>query len=703
MFLLFQPLTASAAKPIIDEEKTETQDKPGLVEKHLSKFVLNTANSLIAIMQAQDVSVLVFQREDVISDKETVFANKANATREKLTFGIFPSGLFDGVAKIYDIFNRLIPIPIFVLLAFGGLFIMFDMLRSAERTSKAKETLLGVIIGVLLIRFGHIAWEWIVAINYFIVDAVYVALKAGGIKVTSFIATVWDPSSTDVVMKSPSFVTALLVICALFMTFALNYQYMIRMIILAMLIALFPIVIISSVIPSRRSVLNTWFTQFTSQVMIQSAHAISLGLFFFALKNAEDLNFWLVLTMFFALPAMADIVQRLVGAFTGEGGGGGVGRSIANASGMSSLMAVGMMTRGLLQNKGSNKGENITKSSEVLPTGSTMSSDMTGSNNSVSSNGNEGVGPVPFSSGLNEISRPRGMAKVGSKIANAGKKMATNPQLGKLTRMAAVGGMATLGSMAGTMVTGNGSKGAMLGAGAGLTGVKVGETVKGKTGKGLQFGGEVFQSKAQGNNAFDLTRQRLGFHDKSQFSDPSEMRRMGEELLGGNSGASFGRTLGNMMYANDKIIQRSYEPSKDSYETVNQKRDIDWSIGQKEQEVAALKENQNHARKDLEYAVAKYGPTHEQTEKAKAKYNSANLNYLSGDKELRELRQKQSTFYSDKRVSRSNPANHNSNNNNREKHAAQQEQRRNTHLESIRRHATETNNLKNHVRSSGQP
>lgn len=680
LMVLIQPMVIFA-EPIINEGNLEPEEKPGLVEKHLSKFVLNIANGLISVMKAQDVSVLVFQREEVVDASNSTFNNSANAARGDMIFGIFPSGLFDGIAKIHDIFVQLIPIPLYVLFTLGGLLMMFDMIRSPEDKSRAKEMVLGLIVAVLFIRFGHIAWEWIILINYFIVDAVYIALQSGGIQVKSFIATVWDPSATDEVMSSPSFVTAILVVCALFMTFMMNYQYMMRMIILAMLVILFPLVLISSVIPSRRTVINTWFTQFTSQIFIQSAHAIALGLFFFALNSADSISFWLVLTMFFALPAMADVVQRIVGEFTGEGGGGGgFGKSMANGTGMSSLMAVGMMTKGVFQNKGTSKVSDVQSSDQKagLPsTNSTLPSD----NLSNQSGGKEGVGSVPVSSGLQGAgtSRPRGLAKVGNSIASAGKKMASNPQFGKVAKGAMVGGMAAVGAMAGTMVTGNGTKGAVLGGGAGLLGTKAGEVAKGKLGKGLELGGEVVQSKNQTGDYFTLTKDRLGYHDEAQLSDPAEMKRMGQELIGGKLGSTVGTVAGNIGYMNDKILQNTYEPSKQNYEAINNKRDIEWSMGSQQSHVTELENVRNNARKDLDLAAATHGKDDPRTQdKAKA-YNQANTNHMKAEQELRNMREKQANFYQN------------------------QQERRQANLEAIRNHANSTQNLKQQRRSSGQP
>lgn len=676
--IIFQPVFAFA-KPIINEDNLEPEEKPGLVEKHFSKFILNVSNSLISIMKAQDVSVLVFQKEEVIDESNTTFKNQANATRDDMVFGIFPEGLFNGIAKIYDVFYNLIPIPIYVFITLAGLFMMFDMLKSPENKSRAKEVILGLIVATLFMRFGHMAWEWIIKINYFIVDAVYAALSEGGVKVTSFISTVWDPTATSSVMKSPSFTTALLVVFALFMTFMINYQYMMRMIILGMLVVLFPVVLISLVIPSRRTVLNTWFTQFTSQVFIQSAHAIALGLFFFALAAAEDLGFWLVLTMFFALPAMADVVQRLVSEFTGEGSsGGGFGTSMKNASGMSGLMAVSMMTKGLFKNQSSNQ-----KDTNMLEENHPKNEMLQGTHSNTHSgvrNGNEGVGSIPTSSALQKSSRPRGMARLGSGIANMGRKMANNPQMSNFVKGASVGGMAVMGSMASSMVTGDVRRGAELGAATGMAGNKTGEFLKGRMGKPLEVGGEVLQSSlTEGQKPLALTKERIGYHGGAQLSDPAEMKRMGQSLIGGKTGALAGSAAGSMAYYGNRMIKGISPRANQNYTAVNDKRDLDWKIGQQEQQVGSLNAMRESAKTNMMHAQAKYGKEHPIADKANRQYNEANANYLGSLQNLQGLKSQQSSFY------------------------ANQENRRQTNLQSIKEHANATQHLKSERRSSGQP
>lgn len=633
-----QPIEYASAT-VITEENLEPAEKPGLVEKHLSKFFINFANSIIGIMKAQDVSVLVFQREDVVKAEDSWITNSASADRSNMVFGVFPEALFDGISKMYDGFANLIPIPIFVLLVLGGLVLVLDLIRNTESRSNAKEYLVGIIIAILLLRFGHILWDWIIFINYIVVDTAYMTLKASGIEVKSFISTIWDPTATDKVMKSPSFGVAILVIGAAAMTFMINYQYMMRMLTLAMLVILFPFVIIATVIPSRRNTLNTWVTAFTSQVFIQAAHAIALALFFFTLSKIDDLGFWLVAAMFFGLPTLSDIVQRIVGSITGEGGGGGIGTSLSNGSGLSGLMMVGNIARGTMSKKGGNKGGEMKKGdSQEGSSGGVSSLGLSnavggGSSNGLTADGvsksGNGVGGVPIGSGMTNSStsgspvsryehkkqkamteRPQGLGKRGgAQVAQLGKKIATSDKFRAATKATGAFVGAGVGFAAGTMMTGKGQTGAMVGGVAGVGAGGVANSARDKVGKGTQVAGEVMQSRASGLKSMDMTKQRLGYNDSSQLGNPEEMKRMGQELIGGKIGSTLGGMVGGANYYAGKA---GYTNSTDydtqgAYEATNEKRDLDWNIGQQSGNVSQLDQQRQMSSTNLARVQSEYG------------------------------------------------------------------------------------------------
>lgn len=547
---------------------------------------------------------------------------------------------------------------------------------------------------------------------------------------------------------------ALLVLGAAVMTFVINYQYMMRMLTLAMLVILFPFVIIATVMPSRRSVLNTWVTQFTSQVFIQSAHAIALALFFFMITKTEDLGFWLVAAMFFGLPAMADLVHRIVGGFTGEGGGG-IGTSISNGSGISGILAVSNIARGMMKPKGSNSSKGnvggISNNNEMGSSNGNMVSSMSsmgfptkqsGVTSFMNDNGSmqdgNGVGGIPISNGIagngskvtrQEVKmnkamneRPRGFSRAGAGLAKTGRNMASSDKFKGATKGVAAAGLATAGWMAGTMMTGKGQTGAMLGGAAGLGVGNVLNNTRDKTGKGIEVMGEVAQSKASNLKAMDMTKARLGYKDSTQHGNPEEMKRMGQELVGGKIGSAIGAIAGQAKYYSDRASNSSSADTGRSYIATNEKRDLDWNVGRQESTVQGLEQQRDMSRINLDRVNAEYGPKSEQgmawraenggtphpeVVKAQQSHSKVESTYYGEKKKLGEMKQEQQTFYANKQqqnqqkdnknVSNSPPTGSNPNNPNYNSNQGTQRQNNSA----IQQHADETRGLQTRRRSSG--
>lgn len=565
-FLLFQPIQAFAkVDPLLDTDKITEENKPSIIEKHLSKLLINAGNWILDLSNAQDVSTLVFQRPEVALGDDEVLPNKSSADRNNMYFGIFPSGLFDAISAFNTFFTSLLPIPMVIILAGGGLFLLFDIMRSNEVRSKAKEMLLGVVTAIILLRFGHILWGWIIDINYVIVDGIYAVLAKEGITITRFTNTIWDSSQYSDLSASQTIGVAILLICAIFMTFMKNYQYTMRIIQLSILIVLFPFVLLSAIIPSRKSALNLWFTTFSSNVFMQAGDASALGLFFFAISKASDLSFWLIMAMLFGLPAMADIVNRIVGAFAGEGGGGGFKTSASNMSGIAGLMAISKIGSTVAGGRGrtttnnekasTTEGKNslfnnsnnlstdkgITQGSGSAPMGSDLKGTI-GKSAPISSNSSVS----PMSKGARALHNISSLAKATSKGAG---KFAASDRAKGLIRSSAVMGAAGVGAIAGTMTAGSAGPGAFVGSQVGRSLGTAGNFAREKFGKGMQVGSEVIaggidKKLGETGGALDYTKDRLDYTDNAQLYDSQEMGRMGQELIGGKTGQVLGQATG---------------------------------------------------------------------------------------------------------------------------------------------------------------
>lgn len=639
--LLGQPMMAFAEyDPLLTPDNAEEGNKPSLIEKHLSTMLINLSNWVIDVSKAQDVSVLVFQDASIVKDNNEQFGNTTNANRDNLEYGIFPAKLFAGIEAFYNTFKGVMTVPIVVLLVGAGLFLLLDLMRSDEVRSKGKETLFGIITVILLIRFGSWLWGWIITVNYWIVDGIRQTLKEQGIAITRFTQTIWDSGQYSDITASMSFGTAVLIVFAVFMTFVINYQYIMRLIQLAMLIILFPIAILSAMIPNRNSVLNIWFTTFASNVFLQAGHAVALGLFFFALSRSPELGFWLIAAMFFGLPAMADVVNRLVSGFMGEGGGGGMKTSASNTSGIAGLMAISKIGSSIAGGRGA-KGslEEKSKLAEADKTpqqefGSTLSSSTSSEGSSMSSGGSTSAPPSSGSSvsasatrsgSSSSPSRAGGsgnrsaraltmeqVAKGGKVIANYGGKLAKSDGVRGVARGGVILGSAGAGAIASTMMTGRGGAGAMLGAKIGDPLSKVAAYGQQKFGKALEQGGELIRGTADASEGkvdspYHYTNERLGYENKAQMIDSQEMGRMGQELIGGKTGQMIGRAVG----ASGKLVAKASKTpqAREMLETLNHKKSLGEQLEHSRAMGTQTKASLDTAKKDLQYANTSYGPT----------------------------------------------------------------------------------------------
>jgi hypothetical protein len=632
LFLLFQPIITFAStnyEPILGVEP-DPSNKPNILEKYLAKLLMSIGNWLIDVSNAQDVSVLVFQRPEVISGSGDMLSNTTSAHREDLILNIFPNGFFDAISVFNTFFTRLLPIPIMVIFVGVGLFLLFDLMQSSEARSKWKDVLMGTIVTIILMRFGHLLWDWIIFVNYIIVDGIYLVLKDNGVVVTRFVDTIWDSSQYGELTGTQSLGVALMIIVATFMTFTLNYQYTMRMITLGLLIILFPFVLLTSIIPSRKGGLNLWFSQFTTQVFMQTGHAVALGLFFYTLTKVPTLGFWLVLSMLFGLPAMADIVARIVGAFTGEGAGGGFKSSANNMSGLASLMAVGRLGGQVMGKNGSSESSrtSTTNTNSTSQTGSSTTDigNTDGGKKSSASptmgslNGQHSSGNIPVSESLNSsggtsnlsTSRQK-FASFGKGLAKAGTKMAQSEFGRQAVRRGASLTSGVGGYVVGSMATGNGTMGAMIGSKTGNPVGKAVDKARQKFGKATQLGGEMIQSSAQNGlgGLLDVTKERIGYEDTAQLTSPSETSAMGEELIGGKTGKLIGSLAGA---TGNAFAHISGERGRDNLESMREARSLDEQIEISKFQTGISKEQVTTNQLALNNANARYGSHTEEGE-----------------------------------------------------------------------------------------
>lgn len=350
----FVPFVQAEIQPIVTEEVLEEyqtgENKPTYGESMVSRILLAPINFLVDIFGARDISYLVFQRPELApklsakegSDYIETEDDGVYGSRDVMIYGVFPIKFFEGIAMFYDAFQTILPIPLAALLVLAGFILLLNSVNSENRTT-FKDYLVGIIFTIAALRFGHYVWGLLFDINYFIVDLVWVTLIENGIPTGRFLNTLWGDELPLNTIKSLGL--AIIVFIGWFVTFILNYQYAMRMIVLGVLILMFGIVVLALIFPSRREALTLWFHEFTSQIFIQAAHALTLGLFFFARDAMSELSFWIVLAFLFGLTYVSTLVQKFVGSFTGVHTASGVRGGIGTAMGMYTIANLGKILR----------------------------------------------------------------------------------------------------------------------------------------------------------------------------------------------------------------------------------------------------------------------------------------------------------------------------------------------------------------------
>lgn len=491
-FVLIFSIAGSVSAQVISEDDLKDMEKPSYGERFTANIFISIADWFIDVLGAQDVSYLVFQDHLSRDDK---WLSDGFVETSDLDYGIFPKKYFSGILMLYEGFEKVLPIPIVVLISLMGLLLLFSNFTGDDR-SKIKDYLLGALYVVVALRFGIEIWNIMFKINEFLIGVVYETATNNGVSIGRFLDSIWgDQSSYEKIIEFQSLGLAILVFLAFCMTFILNYQYALRMITLSILFLIFPLVLLGLMFPSRRHAFALWVHETASQIFMQFAHAVAIVLFFYLTQNADNISFWVIFAYFFGLPVVVSLVQRVVGAFTGIQSSGGVVSNMGSMMGFAAMANMGRIFSGI---KG--KAHHHDSGSNHSSNGGTFNpktdNNLVAPNESMMNNkGNK----IPVSNGFRSSTNGGGF----NNKPSISKKIF--PQLVKGSAMFA-GSMA--GGAATAMATGQFVPGAAVG--GAVTG-KVGNKVKSALmdRKNIESDTESFSSSSEALNGHPYERMQL--------------------------------------------------------------------------------------------------------------------------------------------------------------------------------------------------
>lgn len=444
---------------LFKNDPASVEEQAGYIEKFLAEVIMIIPRFIYNVIGIDEPLQIVFNRD----------IKNGMAPLDNLHLDTFTDGEYSAIGLIYERLRSFFPIPFVLATCLAGVLMLFSSTNTNSRLT-AKDYLTGIFLCALLLQFGHYLWEFVFGLNSYLVEIFYSTIE-GRIVGKGFIDTLcrWDTASFG--MAAIAFVTVISVAI-------LTWQYVLRKIMLAILLLIFPVVTLASMFPQTRGVLGLWFKELMANLFLQTGHAAAFALFI--LFTANGASFWLLLAFLLGMNSIASLVRRVIGA---ESAGNGVLGMSGTLLGIGSIMALGRMGSSLLGAKGTAPGANMLSMDQMT--------------------------------GTSGASTAMAQSTTGGAISMA-------------ARGAVIAGSALAGGALAGMATGNPGIGMMAG---GMLGSHVG----GKFSQLTDFLESVNRDVGNTGNSFmSSAAKRMGIFNAGQLYDPQSASQIGRNILGGS-------------------------------------------------------------------------------------------------------------------------------------------------------------------------
>lgn len=335
-------------------------EEPDLMEKSLSKLLISPANWMLNAFGMQDPVILIFGKNpapvktvDVykkgdywgcvwswnllnpnpnsfysnfqsclqgkkIGERQDDFlqgdcVGKTDC-RDGLALGVLNEGMMSAVDVLYSVFEVFVPLPIMLGLMIIGSWIIWKSMSSSGQ-SETKEYISAFVVGLLALRYGYYLWSLVAYVIDTFTSIIWATLQMMGVKQNLMLYMIWGNGHDGYgnLISMRGLAIALIVVAATIMTFMLNYQYIMRAIMLMVLLAMFPVVCTLTIFPKFRHSLQTWWDEFLVNMILPVGHALALGLFFLLLHySSTGISVWVIIAYFFGLPTITALVRKLI-------------------------------------------------------------------------------------------------------------------------------------------------------------------------------------------------------------------------------------------------------------------------------------------------------------------------------------------------------------------------------------------------------
>ncbi|MFO7264538.1 MAG: hypothetical protein C0P68_010500 [Bacillota bacterium] len=323
-------------------------EPPGFLERAGAAILNNIAKFLIEVLGLKDINTLVYQNED---------RNFMGETQE-LVYNTFPASVWEAVDRFYDIFSGVAYYLLAIAIMAWALIALFSA-GDAEGQLSLRELAVGVLIYVIgMYLAGHLIRLFFLVNDFIIAWSVDVLRSYGYDPYTSGYIGEVITRITDTMETGQTLGAALLFLIIVFVVAALNYQYVVRLLVMSVMIVLLPLVLFASIFPASRRAFDIWVREFAVQAWLPAAHAIAFSLFFAIMSERDpaSVNFIMVISMLLALTSVAPLMRLVLGAPGGK---------ISGALGFGSVAAISMMLRHI-------RGGRAKATVSATPTGTAM-------------------------------------------------------------------------------------------------------------------------------------------------------------------------------------------------------------------------------------------------------------------------------------------------------------------------------------------
>ncbi|MBG9790960.1 hypothetical protein ABD72_22875 [Brevibacillus laterosporus] len=343
------------SSPVVGNAEQTEMEKPGVFEKLIADVIVSIPNWIINFIGLQDINDLVFGLK----------------VDNSMAYGLFPMQVWKSIVNIFGIQTSIIG---YLLVLAILIWIVIIVLRAgtAEGQTSIRDMVNGFLIYLCAIYFGSYLFQMVFGINTFFIKIGYLAFTsslekigisaeglnffsllvyaigggetAGGIGAISVVegglagaysALITGGSSIPFIGAGIGIAAASLLFASVCFVALFNFQYTMRMMMIAAHFVYFPIVAYSSIFPASRRAFDVWFRSLLSIVLVQGFQALFLGFFYVILFGISFMSKLIILTCGLIILMTIPIFVGM--ALGGPGGLMGAAVSFMGLNGMHGL------------------------------------------------------------------------------------------------------------------------------------------------------------------------------------------------------------------------------------------------------------------------------------------------------------------------------------------------------------------------------